>query len=164
MMLRSLLLAGVVPIALIGCGGDDEPAAPDANRASVTYRFRDSSVEPEYHRSYTLDLVGGDDGAHGQLVVDSYGDELHRVDVDVEPAVWQQAVAGLAEVDLTETDNDGCDGGTGRSVQVDIAGDVIVEADLEVCGDDGRRDADELDALIAPLLAGLELEELLAPG
>lgn len=164
MIQRPVLAAVVVLLAVTACG-DDTPSAPAAARAELTYAYQDSSVPPEYHRSYTLELTGGDDGAHGVLVVDSYGDELHRVDVDVEPAVWEQAVADLAALAPTESGADeGCAGGTGRSVELDVAGEEVMTADLEVCGGEGADDADELDAVIAPLLADLDMDSLLATG
>jgi hypothetical protein len=112
-----------------------------------------------------LELTGADDGAHGELVVDSYGDELHRVDVDVEPDVWEAAVTDLAALDLSSSGTeDGCAGGTGRSIELDADGERLVAADLDVCGGAGADAADELDAVVAPLLADLDMDSLLATG
>lgn len=157
-MWRSVVLVGVVVSA--GCGGDGGSVEPA--EATLSYEFRDSSVPPEYHRSYTLELTGGDDGAHGELVVDSYGDVLHEVDVEVDQAVWEQAVGDLAALDVDESRADGCTGGTGRDVRLRAGGETVTAASIEVCGGEGEDAADELDAVIAPLLAELDMESLLA--
>jgi hypothetical protein len=162
MIPRALFTAMGLVVAAAGCG-DDGPAEPDAAHAQLTYHYQDSSVPPEYHRSYTLELTGADDGAHGELVVDSYGDELHRVDVDVEPDVWEAAVTDLAALDLSSSGTeDGCAGGTARSIELDADGERLVAADLDVCGGAGADAADELDAVVAPLLADLDMDSLLA--
>ncbi len=157
MIPRALFTAMGLVVAAAGCG-DDGPAEPDAAHAQLTYHYQDSSVPPEYHRSYTLELTGADDGAHGELVVDSYGDELHRVDVDVEPDVWEAAVTDLAALDLSSSGTeDGC-------AELDADGERLVAADLDVCGGAGADAADELDAVVAPLLADLDMDSLLATG
>ena len=77
--------------------------------------------------------------------------------------MWQQAVTDLAALDLdADRPDDGCAGGTGRRVELDVAGERVAAADLEVCGGEGRTAADELDAVIAPLLADLDMTTLLA--
>ena len=159
----ALLVATAAAVSLAACGRDDSGSELDSSAASLEYRFRDSSVPPEYHRSYTLTLTGSADGATGELVVDSYGDELHRVPVDVDGAGWRTAVDALDDLALPiSSGDDGCAGGTGREVEVSIDGERQIAADIEVCGDAGGDAADRLDAVIAPLLATLDMDELLA--
>jgi len=64
----------LVLLVAASCGGDDD-RRPDAATLTVTYRYQDASVPPEYHRSY--DVIVGDGEA--RVVVDSYGDVLHDV-------------------------------------------------------------------------------------
>jgi hypothetical protein len=57
----------------------------------VTLRFRDSSVPPEYHRSYVLTVSEG----QVHVVVDSYGDVLHDVTKPLPNDDWAKFVHGL---------------------------------------------------------------------
>lgn len=88
-----LLLIPVAALTMLAaCGADDDPVvtgsgATDATTATtaasgeplaldhtvVRYHYRDSSVPPEHHRSYTVTVTP--DEAH--IGVDSYGDVLH---------------------------------------------------------------------------------------
>lgn len=104
----------------------DEPDTfDDALGPSVEYRFHDSSVPPPYHRSYTL-LVLPD---AARVVVDSYGDVLHDVRIDIDAGTWERcaaAAASLAEIPGVEFD-DGFTGGTAdRLVVRDRTGTIIV--------------------------------------
>ena len=69
-----MLAAAVTTVA---CASDADPADEavelDPASATVEYHYQDSSVPPEYHRSYTLTVTQGE----ADLVVDSYGDVLH---------------------------------------------------------------------------------------
>lgn len=161
-MWRGLVLTTLIPLG--ACGDSSSSSGPDPTDAVLAYRFQDASVPPEYHRSYTLDLTGSADGAHGELVVDSYGDEVVRVEVDVPADAWTRAVSDLEAFDAVTTTDQGCAGGTGREVELTAGGETLIAADIEVCGGAGQDVADELDATIAPLLAGLDMEALLATG
>lgn len=156
------LLVLLIPLA--GCGDDVGGSQPNPAGAVLTYRFQDASVPPEHHRSYTLELTGAADGARGDLVVDSYGDELVRVGLDVPVDMWAHAVAELTTFDPGTAQTEGCAGGTGREVELRTDGATLTSADIEVCGGEGHDVADELDAVIAPLLAGIDMEALLATG
>jgi hypothetical protein len=148
--------------AAAGCGASEDPF----DRAgSLEYRYNDASVDPEFHRSYTLSLVGGGDAAPatGTFVVDAYGDVLHEADVTVEPDTWSAALDELASGDRDDVEVDGgCSGGTSRQLVIRSSGDdVALDRTVQVCGAEGGDAADELDAAIAPLLAELDLATLL---
>lgn len=161
------LLAGAVVVGSLVAGingcGTSAPALDEA--ASLEYRYGDASVPPEFHRSYTLALVVGGAGepATGSLVVDSYGDVLHGVDVSVDNATWSDVVDQLDGLDRGDIGSDeGCTGGTSRRLEVRSADDqVLLDRSISVCGGSGGEEADELDERIAPLLADLDLASLL---
>jgi len=77
--MRALLVVlALAMIVLSGCGqGLLESVRLSAlvpNATEIEYRFSDSTVAPEYHRSYTVTARSDD----ASIVVDSYGDALHE--------------------------------------------------------------------------------------
>jgi len=158
--------AGVLATAVAGCG-DDAGSAPsvDADTAVVEYRFTDSSVPPEYHRSYTLTVAGGE----ARIVVDSYGDVLHDETAAVDDATWTALLDDVEQLDgLGDDPDDQCDGGTSHELQVtdrDHAdGDPAVAAHVGVCGGSGRDDADQVERAVQPALDLFDMDLLLAPS
>jgi hypothetical protein len=146
-------------VALVGaCGdddGDDGGPAPvglaGRDRPSAEFRFGDSSVPPQYHRSFTLEITP--DAVHA--TIDSYGDVLLDETVPLDDATWDSFATGLDRrtEDPRETD-DGCTGGTSRTLVLRAGDTVLEETSFGVCGSDGNDDAAaELDALVAPLTA-----------
>lgn len=163
----ALVAAGLAVLAGACASEADDPAADvDPASATVEYRYHDSSVPPEYHRSYTLTVGGGE--AH--LVVDSYGDLLHDETEAVDGAEWDDLLAAVTDsgVEGSQGAGDGCSGGTGRELRVTDddhpASDPAVLVAVEVCGGDGGDAADEVDALVEPVLAHFDMETLLATG
>lgn len=127
---RRLALLGAVAVVLVAAvigvivvlNRDDEVTdteggwiGPRNGEASVIYQFHDSSVAPEYHRSYTITVW--DSSAH--LVIDSYGDVLVDQTINIEPEVWQRTLdAAGAFRDTESIPNDGCTGGTADELTV----------------------------------------------
>jgi len=179
-VLAAALAAGSL---LAACGGDEDAETPSdtATPASVTireepdtsstadistatgagatvvYRYRDSSVAPEYHRSYTLTIVARE----ANLVVDSYGDVLHDVTEPISTDLWEQTLAAATSFagapDVTSADP--CSGGTGEQLTVtDGSGDEVVAVSIDHCETSG---ADVEDA-VADVLALFDMEALLA--
>lgn len=149
-----LVLSAVVMVG--ACGGDDDPAEPDrlqlSDQAVIEYHYGDSSVPPEYHRSFTLTIRR--DEVH--VVVDSYGDVLQDTTVPLPEPVWSEltgadSIGTIADLDV-EGGDDGCDGGTSRSLDVTDQGDAVVATELSVCGDLNGEAADRLDAYVQPVI------------
>jgi hypothetical protein len=65
-----------------------------SHRAVVKFRYRDSSVPPEFHRSYTLDVMS----TELRAVVSAYGDVLHRAAASTPSEVWQHLGEGIGVV------------------------------------------------------------------
>ncbi|QXC62998.1 SEA domain-containing protein [Aquihabitans sp. G128] len=123
--------------------------------------FQDSSVPPQYHRSYVLTVEGGE--AH--VVVDSYGTVVHDERSTVPTEVWQDFVAGL-DHDLAAigepTPVEPCPGGTSLSVAIS-SGSRDFHRALGSCGPE-RNEAitHALQDLVAPLDQAVDLERLTA--
>lgn len=166
--LVAALVAAVVAMLLGACAGEArDPATTDLDPATamVEYRYNDSSVPPEYHRSYTITVQEGE----ARMVVDSYGDELHDVTESVDDEVWSDLLARVGALEVGGgRASDGCSGGTSREMQATDAehppSDPAVRARAEVCGGDGEADAEAIDAAIEPVLARFDTDELLATG
>lgn len=145
-MRRPLLLVLLV-IAVLGAGCNDDPsthidrgAPADPATASVHVHFTDSSVPPEYHRSWDLEL----DQQRVRLVVDSYGDVIARKTVKMPRAKWERFVADLADhldtLDDPEAVDPGCTGGTTMSLQIeDAAAWADTSMEVENCASDHNR-------------------------
>ena len=166
MAAAAAVLVGTVLGSCADEAGEDLGATDlDPATAEVEYRFNDSSVAPEYHRSYTITVQGGE----ARMVVDSYGDELHDVTEPVDDEVWTDLLARVAALPPTGGEpSDDCTGGTSRELQAtDVKhppGDPAVLVRAAPCGGEGEEDADAIDAAVEPVVALFDTEELLATG
>jgi hypothetical protein len=140
----------VVAASAAACGGDDDDDLTLGSDAQITYHFGDSSVPPEYHRSYTLTV--GPTEVHA--VIDSYGDVLEDVTAPLPEEVWDQLVAGIGTVsDLsTSGDEEGCAGGTTRDLQVSDGGESVLQLSFGVCGGENGDAATAVDTYVQPVL------------
>ncbi len=153
------LLAALLPLlAAVGCTDDpDDPAddrtssaveSADPAAVSVEIAFHDASVEPQYHRSWTITA----DQARMRVVADSYGDVLDESTLDTPPDAWSDFVAALPAA-LDELDGAGadenCAGGTGLTLEVDGLEGGPRTADSGSCG---GHDREVIEDLVAPLV------------
>lgn len=164
----SIVVAATVAAALTlaGCGSDDSTPIGSGDGlgpadTEVVLRFTDSSVPPEYHRSYVLTA----DGSDVHVVVDSYGDVLHDVTEPLPEQVWDEVVTNLADAEgLTGTDDrdDGdCAGGT--TTQITVTEGSTTELDLTVAdcaGDDNEDTLERIAEITAPLADIVDLPSL----
>ena len=90
----------------------------------LTYAFGDASVPPPFHRSYTL--VANKDTI--QLTVDSYGEVLAEKTYGMPEGGLQRIAQSLLKHNISERkekkENDGCTGGTTRSIAFTCAKDT----------------------------------------
>ncbi len=136
-----------------------ESALPDD--AVITYRFTDSSVPPQYHRSWVLTVTKDNE----QIVVDSYGDVLADEQVPTPAQVWSQLAAGLPALqELTVSpDTQGCTGGTGEAATVDAGGTVLLDVTVYECAGVNADVAEALRAWIQPARDQFPSTDELAP-
>ncbi len=103
----------------------------------VEFRFQDSSVPPQYHRSYDITLT--DDGI--KIVVDSYGDILNEKSFSLSKDTVNNFFDNLDKYNFTVVDSDTsdieCTGGTSKSLKIyDENGLVTLEGYSSSCGDE----------------------------
>jgi hypothetical protein len=103
---------------------------------SISYRFQDASVPPQYHRSYTLTITP----TTLTYTLDSYGDILKDTTVAISEEKWQRAVkafeGGKFRNAKKESTDDGCTGGTGNSLIVQGEQGEIFRGRQYKCGGD----------------------------
>lgn len=156
----AVAVLGAVGWLLAGCSGGGPVATFDPAATTITYSFTDSSVPPEYHRSFDLTIADGT----GTVVVRTYDEEVAREEAAVDPAAVNELVTAyndgdLSEVFATPEDDDGCTGGTGVAIVLDD-GEHQDEAELYVCDDANTEAATQLRTAVAPLLAAFDIEEV----
>lgn len=163
--IRAFVVAVAVLATVSACGVSDGPgdgpgggggatAVPDSTEVQV--HFTDSSVPPQYHRSWTVTI----DRAHVTVEVTSYGDVLHQATVPTPAALWStfrrtglpEGTAALADADPATAR---CPGGTMLELSIREAGEW--DRHLRVpspCGKgDGQandRAEEQIRALVAP--------------
>jgi hypothetical protein len=106
--------------------------AGDGGIDKVELRFRDASVPPQYHRSYTITLQAGSI----RKAVDSYGTPISSADAPLEKAELDKLLADLGKLGLKDGAGDlaGCTGGTGYTLRAFAGGKKVLEASSESCG------------------------------
>lgn len=86
--------------------------------SSVTYEFYDSSVPPEYHRSYEIELFVEEGSV--SVNVHSYGDILHNESFDYSNGQESTLFDLLNKIDPAFKIEEGnsCSGGTGEMLRI----------------------------------------------
>lgn len=162
-MRSTTLLAAATTTGLLvlsGCSGPQRHTF-DAAEVAITYAFVDGSVAPEYHRSFTLAVEAGT----GTLVVDVYGEELHRAEAAIDQGAVEDLLASYADGDLDrafdpEDSADGCTGGSTFILRIeDQSSGVIESTDIYRCLSNDESMA-ELRRATDPLVAHFDIEDL----
>jgi hypothetical protein len=168
---RLSLATAAISLALLAaaCGDDDSGTAGTTTTTGPTgeeiteagYAFRDSSVPPEYHRSWTLTVTAG----QAYIVVDSYGDVVGEETAEIDASTWTEVQANVAGLnDDAAAAAEGCTGGTGAEVWALAGDETVLEATAEVCGDENAEVVEVWEAAFDPVLALFDMEALLAPA
>ena len=145
---------------MAGCGSDGSGGSLVDDATEVTYHFHDSSVPPEYHRSYLVTATDGE--VH--IVVDSYGDVLHDETAILDTATFDAVLEEIDGLESSRAEDDGCTGGTSSELVVTDADDSALRSiSTSSCGSD-RADGEDIEAVVQPLLAGFDMDTLLAPS
>ena len=122
----SLILFGCVSKASI-----PKDELPDASK--IVYHFKDRSVTPEFHRSYTIEVTKDS----SSCVVDSYGDIISSKKNIEPPAFLDSLKVTLAANDFERCDKssyEGCIGGTGESLSIINNDKEIFNENVYHCG------------------------------
>ena len=133
------LLSLLLLTTLTGCGAINptrkatslQPA--DWNEATcIEYRFVDSSVPPEYHRSYDVAFTD----STITLSIDSYGIVLFSRQYTNTPSAFRAFKDELASQDIKQYDDEAtsaCDGGTSETLRLFKGADKYFDAYVYHC-------------------------------
>jgi hypothetical protein len=101
-----------------GCAGNAVNSVELMKADKITYRFQDSSVPPEYHRSYTINVTK----AKARIIVDSYGNVINRAEVKLKEGQFREILEAINQGKITissdNKDDSGCTGGTSEGLKV----------------------------------------------
>jgi hypothetical protein len=133
----------------------------DPAETTVEYKFRDSSVPPQYHRSYIIKASE----TEASITVDSYGDVLRQETAAMPAETWTKVIelAGTLpeRSDNIATPKPGCAGGTASKIIVRDGGQEQYSKSAENCG--GGSD-EPLTDTAAPLEELFDMKDLLKNG
>jgi len=131
----SLMLVFIALLtAFTACGSDDDAINKNYDDTQkIRYHYGDSSVPPQYHRSYTItiyrDMV--------KIVVDSYGNILAEENYEISNEQFDDIISSMKnnEIRNCELGEDaGCDGGNSESVTYINTGEIILDGEVYHCG------------------------------
>lgn len=100
---------------------------------SIEYHYGDSSVPPQYHRSYVISVTA----QRIAVVVDSYGDVLARREYSAPKAVPARLMALLEGGGVQagpQQESRGCTGGTTERIICRAGGRVVLDVQVYHCG------------------------------
>ncbi|MCF7974358.1 MAG: hypothetical protein K9N55_11125 [Phycisphaerae bacterium] len=110
------LLVAIVIFELLGCAMTEYTTNEPITK--IVYSFKDASVPPQYHRSYTITLTR--DQSH--ILVDSYGDILVDQTKEIPESIIDDLAKYIETCQIKEkhlkSDTTICTGGTSKSLTV----------------------------------------------
>jgi hypothetical protein len=100
----------------------------------IIYSFKDASVPPQYHRSYTITVTS--DQAH--ILVDSYGDILADATIDIPEQKIDDLARYIEIYQVKEKDRKSdttiCTGGTSKSLTIYSDENIVLNGTVYQCG------------------------------
>ena len=127
-----------VVFTLLGCGGSNN-ASKEARAHSIEweettkieYRYGDSSVAPDYHRSYVITITD----STKIIAIDSYGDVLLTKQYPNTPSDFQAFKEELSKKGIKKhkKKDSACSGGTSETLRLYKGDDVIFDAYVYHC-------------------------------
>ena len=133
------------------------------NIDTIIYRFQDSSVDPYYHRSYTITVTE----PQINISVDVYGDIIAEKTYALKQKELEQIKTVIKNAGVSNTtypENPGCAGGTAESVAFYNNEELTFSGNVYHCGgsDFGNLEGD-IKSIQAALIALIpDFKELLA--
>ena len=132
-LLPRLRLFMFLIVITVSCNYNGENNMTDATIQKITYHFKDASVPPEYHRSYTVTVTTD----KVRIVVDSYGEIL----ADKRYKITSKQFDGIRKSlernkirNCTLSDDEGCTGGTIERISFSDGENEIFSGSVYHCG------------------------------
>lgn len=142
-------------LVLTSCSNTPPLVLDSKNPIEVQYAFNDSSVPPEYHRSYIITIR--ETKIH--VIVDSYGDVLADAIYPMNSVQFHLLIQKINEANLKSgrnTPNEPCDGGTSENLTIKESGVQVYNGYFDHC-------ADEVPAEMGNIASVIDVIHTLAP-
>lgn len=125
---------GLTLVVLAACSRGGTQTPPWADATQVTLRYNDSSVPPEYHRSYTITATR----TSIRMVVDSYGKVISDHQRPLDAARFDQILSAIQRHGIQRAKQPGstagCSGGTSHRLEVTANGKALLAGSISRCG------------------------------
>ena len=113
------MLRGYLLIIILGMftSCDTQIFLEAKNTEKIVYNFHDSSVPPQYHRSFEITVTK----TSANIIVDSYGDTLATASKELAEGEFEEFVSVINDAKLTNSKpkNDlACSGSTAESLKI----------------------------------------------
>ncbi len=119
---------------IVGCPGKPINPSELMKADTVVYKFQDSSVPPEYHRSYTINVTK----SKANIVVDSYGDIISKKDVELKEGQFEEVLEAVKSSEIkissSKSNDHGCSGGTSEYLDIFVDKKKIIDGGVYHCG------------------------------
>ena len=128
-----LLLFIFLTVIAVSCNIDGECNMTNGAIQEITYHFKDASVPPEYHRSYTISVTTD----KARIVVDSYGVILADKQYEITSKQFDGIRNSLERNKIrncTLADDKGCTGGTIERISFSDGENEIFSGSVYHCG------------------------------
>ncbi|OIQ36541.1 MAG: hypothetical protein BM555_02500 [Crocinitomix sp. MedPE-SWsnd] len=139
-----IALPFLIIICLISC---EEPMTFDKDKVEkIVYRFQDSSVPPQYHRSYEITISP----TKINTVVDSYGDVLAQEELECSAESFAALIetCNNSKLAICENDDPPCTGQTSETLDI-YQGELHYESYLNQCqGNDYKSSCGDVKSVI----------------
>jgi hypothetical protein len=157
-----LPLMGTFALAVLQCAcdrADSSKSETDWSQTTrIVYLYGDSSVPPQYHRSYRIEISP----TEAKLTVDSYGTVLADKSYSITRDEFDSILNSLSRNvirKVPQRDDEGCTGGTSETISTSKQQQVTFSGRVYHCGGEDTGDlggnvggfADDLRALIPEL-------------
>ncbi len=128
--MKKLFLLSIIPF-FSAC--EDGLVLDASTVKSIEYQFRDSSVPPQYHRSYSIVVQP----KTVRIKVDSYGDILADKTIDIRETSFVELITTINASRLVSVESRseaGCSGGTSEILTIFTTDGQVYQGDFEHCG------------------------------
>jgi hypothetical protein len=130
----------IITASVIACNNEKKPKEETKNETLATkgndtliYSYRDASVPPQYHRSYTIRVIPG----QVYLSIDVYGKIILEDSLVLTRATYDSFATAINDLHIKkikEVPGEGCTGGTSDKLDLYAGSSKEVKGSIYYCG------------------------------
>lgn len=146
----------MLALLAISCGTDSDPVSSDGPVA-IDVWYQDSSVAPEYHRSYSIAVAQGE----ADIEVNSYGTVVAATTIPIDASTVDEVLTRAATMG-NRTERSACGGGNEVGFEITTEDDdrTLQRVVADSCSDTGSDLQDDVFAALRPLLDAVDIATL----